>query len=292
MPHPWAIIGATGRLGRALSACPGTGAVVGLARNQPATAANWASFIRADRSDHDALCAVLEGAAVVVDLCAFDSADADGLIAAWQAVERPPRLLVFASSLAERPLARWSHPESELAADQPPEDSYGLGKRAARLRFEQGLPAPVLSLLLPSLICPDDSAAAERRYLDDARRLGHALVPGSGDQRPAVATVAGVAELLVTLAGQELTDHIALQVAPGAGPTVAELVEALLGGAGLPPKWQGHPDPGWRGPHSGADEVVDASALQRRLPAFAWPDPLVATARLGAHLAAAEAPTP
>ncbi len=257
-----------------------------MARRRPVNAGDFHAFIAADRRDPRALSALLEGVDVVVDLCAFDAADVAPLISALAVCERSPRLLIFASSLAERPLSRWAWPESQRFDDPPLDDRYGLGKRAARVALERGLALPILTLWLPQLLCADDAQARERVYLQEALRSGQALLSGDGHQRPALAPVAGVAAAIEQLASKEWTGAEIVQLAPPSGPTVSALASAMLTGAGLPPRWQAHPDPSWRGPHSGADEVVHSGRFQSLVPQFNWPDALVEMARLGTFLSA------
>ncbi len=284
MSTTWAIIGATGRLGRALRARLGDCRVHGLARHEPQPGHGFDRFLVADRRDPAALDSMLDGAQVIVDLCAFDGADVAPLVSAMAACTAPPRLLILASSLAERPVSRWPLPASEMGDDPPLRDAHGLGKRAARTAFADLLATPTLTLLLPQLLCTDDPNARERVYVEQALRSGHALLPGNGRQRPAVAPVAGVAQTIVALSSHRWTDSEVVQVAPPRGPTVIALVEALLSGAGLAPRWQLHEEQGWRGPHSDADEVVHSGRLQQLAPDLSWPDPLVEMGRLGAFL--------
>ncbi len=298
------VIGATGRIGRALQRRVGCAALRGLARHAPVDSATWADFVQADRRDHAALLRLLDGADVIIDLCAFEAPDSDALVRAWAACARRPRLLILASSLAERSPARWAtpiDPQIGLAHEPPPSDAYGLGKRAARTSAETGLSAlgaHVITLLLPQVLATDDRDARERRYLDDAQRLGHAQLAGDGQQRPCVITADDAATVMVALAGDAATaTSVAapierFQVAPPVQPRLDTLVAALLTGAGLPTQRRPHPDADWRGPHSGADELVDGTRLRQRLAASMqvapqWSDLLRAHGELGRRLAAA-----
>ncbi len=284
--NKWAIIGATGRLGRSLCRALGHERVRGMARQAPAESQSFERFVAADRRDPGALSDLMQGADLIVDLCAQDASDAAPLIEAMLGCQSPPRRLIFASSLAERAVTRWVEPEADMGADPPLEDEYGLGKRAARLAYQSQLSVPVLTLLLPQLLSEDDPDARERRYLDDARSLGMALLPGTGRQHPALATTAGVADAIVALAAHPGAADEVLHLVPPTGPDVITLVEALLTGAGLPTAWQRHDDSTWRGPHSGADERVNDGRFRELLPGFEWPDPRAAMAALGAFLAA------
>jgi len=298
-PPTFAVIGATGRVGRALQRAVGVGRLAGMARRAPADAPDWQHFGVADRRDVTSLRAVLDGADVAVDLCAFTLGDMSPLLEAWAACARPPRLLLLASSLAERAPERWStaiSPENGLRSEVAPADPYGAGKRSARLAAEAtipGLGGHVITLLLPQLLAIDDPAARERTYLRAARDLGAAQLPGDGQQRPCVVASDDVAHLLVALASAGVACLQAagvrttvLQVAPRRQPSVATLVSALLAGAGLPGAMAPHPEPSWRGPHSGADEVVDASRLRQWLPGLAWIDLEMAYRDLGARWSA------
>ena len=265
MPEPrLVVIGATGRIGRALQRQVGAPALRGLARHAPPDSDAWADFVVADRRDQPALVRLLDGADAVIDLCAFEAADSAALAGAWAACARRPRLVILASSLAERDRARWAtpiDPQIGLADAPDPADAYGLGKYAARTSAEAGLSAlgaSVITLLLPQILAIDDIDARERRYLDDARLLGHAQLPGNGGQRPCIITAEDAAMVMVALAAADAvtptgTQIERFQVAPPVQPRLDELAVALLAGAGMPPRWRPHPDAGWRGPHSGAD---------------------------------------
>ena len=282
MTTSWAIIGATGRLGRALCEQLSANPITGLARNKPSSTQPFKRFIVADCRSPAALSEALQDADIVVHLCAFGREDALSLARAIAVLPRPPRLVVLASSLAERPPERWQTGEHEIEKDPPLEDEYGLGKQAARQTLEAQSDVPVLSLLLPQLASGDDQTAREIDYLRDAQTLGYAQVAGDGTQRPALTTTVAVAGLIATLCALPTPPDGPLHVAPRRGPTVAQLVEALLDGAGLPRRWKPHPNPGWRGPHSGASEEVLADRLHSLLPRWHWPDPLPTYTALGA----------
>lgn len=326
-----AVLGATGRLGRAIgrraSQSPDHAASIrGLARHAPTESAPWARFIAADRHDADAVRRLIDGADVIIDLCAFDAGDADALLEAWRLCIQPPRGLVFASSLAARPRDRWGSPVSNGPGGSSPQapsggaldpvdgvdlDSYGAGKRAARLRYERALSVlgvNVTTLLLPQVLALDDLSPRELRYLTDAQAHGVAFVPGSGAQRPCVVRAMDAAESAWLCAlrsraslggehvsarqtpggqanGAQVGELRTFQVAPPTQPDVATLVRALLDGAGLSPVVQPHPDPSWRGPHSGADEWVDGSALRAWLPELKFGDVVLGYGALGRRLA-------
>jgi hypothetical protein len=267
-----AILGITGRLGRALQRTGRGRTLVGMARS-----------LGSDRRDRSALVTTLRNAVAVVDLCAFAADDARLLCEVARNIGLQEVPLVFASSLAERPVAAWTQPES--ADDPPPADAYGQGKRAARLVFEQQWPGPVRTLLLPQLVAPDDREAREKRYLEQALQEARVFVPGSGDQRPALAEVDTVAEIVWRLLDLPALPTGHLQVAHPHPQPLRVLVQALLDGAGLAAPIVAHPDPAWRGPHSGGDEPVQTDKLANLLPGLTWRDLTAAYQGLGRVLA-------
>ncbi len=296
MDHPTiAVVGASGRIGRAVIRRLGAPAVSGLDRSPGPGVGALGRHVRGDRHDAAALAAAVDGCRVVIDTCCFDERDADalldGLDRARGATALPIRV-VSLSSLAERPSQRWQMAESTcgdpteralLAASGEP---YGLGKRAARERLEAAMPGRVISLLLPSVLVEDDAGSRLLGYLQDSGRGGAALIAGTGRQRLSIAPAAGVAEVIAAIVADPIFPAGALHVAPPTPVVLGSLVEALLVGAGLAPRWLRHPDPAWRGPHSGGDELVMTDRLQSLLPALTWPD-LIASARAhGAFLAA------
>ena len=277
-----AVLGATGRLGRAVVAGLGKERVRGLARHAPVDAQDWEGFVVSDRTDATGLHRALAGAAAVVDLCAFDDRDADALCTAARKVGLADVPLVWASSLAERSPASWADLEASDAVGVS--DSYGTGKLAARKAFVADWPGPTCGLLLPQLVALDDANARELAYLHDARALGFARLPGTGAQRPALAPLAAVAAAIVRLVSLlPLPPSLALSH-PQPQPLTL-LVSALLAGARLPTRTAPHPDPHWRGPHSAGDETVDLRHQQALLPDLAWPDLLVSYRELGRRLA-------
>ncbi len=295
----WAILGATGRLGRTLMAALPPGVIVkGLARHPPPPGASIAEsphrFVRGDRRDIARLRAALDGCDAVLDLCGMDAMDAAALVEAWLGCERPPRRLVLASSLAERRPERWAeHPGGHAALDREPlpEDSYGQGKRALRAGCIAGLPTGVeaCALLLPQLLAVDDAASRERAYLEVAQAEGVLRLPGGGAQRPCVVAVDTAAAALVALAAGATTDlGRPWQITPAQQPTQRALARALLDGAGLQAiaivegAWTGV----GRMPHAGGEERVDGAPLRALLPALPWPDLLTLQGALGARLAA------
>lgn len=277
--HVVALLGDTGRLGPAVARAFADCALRGLSRRDPLpdeAIPPSLSHTRAARRDVDALRALVDGATVVVDLLGFDADDADALLDAVARAERPPRHLVFASSIAEEP--------SRFGGSETP---AGQGKRDARARYERAFPGVVHVLVLPRLVAAVDPAQRERAYLDTARATGRALVQGDGRQRQTVAPVEGVAAVIRALADDpSLHPAGALRVGPALPVTVAAAAQAILHGAGIRAPIARHPDPRWRGPHGGGEEVIDAPTL----PGITWPNPLDVYARLGAWLAAQPAP--
>ncbi len=271
-PRTVALVGGTGRLGRALRRAL---SAAGIPSRALARSPTPEPEVRAgDRHDPTTLRTFLDGADLAVDLCAFDAADAEALLAAWRACERPPNRLLFVSALAERPAERWRDAlptdadalEAALSA-APPTDAYGRGKRTARQAFRDALGDRCRTALLPQLFAPDDLDARELRYLRDARDTGSVQLPGTGEQVPCV--------LHVDLAAQALCAYLqrpdappVLQIAPPPGPTVITLVRALLAGAGVTATLA--PNRSERGPHSAGSERVDAAGARSLLAALPW----------------------
>jgi len=268
-----AVLGVTGRLGRAVVRALGPERVLGLSRS--AGLGELARHVRADRRDPSALAAVVDGADAVIDLCGFDSADG---VALGRVARHVP--VVFVSALAERHYPVWGD-ESALSAT--PLDPYGQGKREA-LAALQDAGCRVTSLRLPQLIALDDARPRELSYLTDCDRLGYAQIPGSGRQLPALAGVDEVAKIICQLLSLPSWPE-GLQVAHPRPVALEPLVQALLRGAGRPTVVQPHPDRNWRGPHSTGDERVDTGRLRALLPDLEWPDLLDSYVRLGQVLA-------
>ena len=283
-----ALLGATGRLGRALQRA--LGPCVGLSRGG-LPADSLLRHVIGAASEPAALAAALQGAHAVVHLCAFDAAAAHAAVAAARALGLADVPLIFASALAERHRAAWLEPEdADIPAD--PADAYGCGKHAARVAFERGWPGPVLSLRLPQLCAWDDPLCRERTYVDAAQGSGVAWLPGSGEQRPAVVPTTAVAALVAAWLSAGPSTSARLAVAHPAPQPLRLLVEALLEGAGLAPRTAPHPDRGWRGPHSASDERVASGAALAWLPASHWPDLAPWHRELGHRLAGLQLPLP
>ena len=277
-----AVVGATGRLGRALGRLGSDAVQLGVGRHP--TEAAWPEFVVGDAGLGVTWDSVFKRADAVIHLCAFDAADA--AVACDQAEKSGfSGPLLFASSLAERPPALWTTPATAAASDDPwPDDSYGQGKRRARAIFEQRWPGAVVSLLLPGIVAADDLRSPFASYIDQARAEGGALLPGSGQQQLGHVTAGDVAAICVRLLTTSAPSG-PLQVGPRAPQPLVGLVTALLIGAGTPAEVQPHPDPTWRGPHSGADEIANTARLQAALGDFAWADLRQEYAALGRNLA-------
>jgi MoaA/NifB/PqqE/SkfB family radical SAM enzyme len=277
--HVVALLGDTGRLGPSTARAFADCALRGLSRRDPLPAEDLPAALahtRAVRRDVAALRGLIDGATVVIDLLGFDAEDADALLEAIDGTAQPPRHLIFASSIAEDPALVHGH-----------DTSHGRGKRSARARYEARFAGVVHTLVLPRLVATVDPSQRERPYLDAARATGRALLPGDGRQRQTIAPVDGVAATIRALAD----DPAALppgshRIGPALPVTVADAVRALLRGAAIRADIGRHPDPRWRGPHGGADEVLDVTVV----PDVCWPDVLDTYARLGAWMAAQPAP--
>lgn len=277
--HVVALLGDTGRLGPAVARALADLPVRGLSRRAPRADEDLPDALVhtiAPRRDVATLTRLVDGATAVIDLLGFDADDAAALLEALERAQRPPAHLIFISSIAESP-------EGFGGTESP----AGQGKRAARRIYESRFRGSVHTLILPRLVAAVDPGQRERAYLDAARATGRALVTNDGRQRQTIAPVEGVATVIRTLLDRPST------LAPGAHPigparpiTVATAVQALLQGAQIHALLGRHPDPRWRGPHGGGDEVIHPVDL----PGMAWPDPLETYKRLGAWLATQPAP--
>ena len=269
------VLGATGRLGRALGRVTGDIRLVGCARGRSSSLTalpGYEALHQLDRADTASLSETLSEADVVIDLCAFNAHDCENIFAALRG--RAARRVVLASSVAERPPERWLSDEPEGWDSEPLSGgAYGEGKREARVRAELLAAESDLSLatvLLPQIVCPDDPQARDLAYVREAQAGGPVSMPGDGDQRPCVATVEQAAEALLGLALHIVEPGTVdrYQLAPTQSPRLSQLVEALLQGAGV----EGELAPGrqGRGPHSGATERVQGGRLRTLLPAIDW----------------------
>lgn len=252
-PTTITVLGATGRLGRVVVArARADGAAVrGLARRAPSPPWPTGAFVAADCRDVDALVEVLDGADVALHLCAFEAADADALLAAWARAPSPPRRLVLASSMAERPLAAWASEPADFAAldaEPAPEDAYGAGKRVVRQRLLAGLrhaDVAISVLLLPQVWDAARIAVGER--------VGQIAEP---EARPCVVSPETAAAALWGLARAEPALPGPWQLAPAQRPTRAEWL-ARTGGVDV---------------FSRGDEPVAGARLRAALPALPWPE--------------------
>lgn len=250
-----AVLGATGRIGAPLVAGAAAAGVqvFGLSRRPPAAVEAFARWVEGDRRDPAAVARAIDGADAVIDLCAFDAADADALVAAWEQLATPPRRWVFASSMAERPIARWAqHPAdfAALDAEPAPAEDYGAGKRRVRQRVAAALGpggVAVVALLLPQVW---DAAALS------GRRQGLGGSAASAQGRPCVVLVETVVAALsaLAIAGPELAGP--WQLAPAMRPERAALL-AATGGIDA---------------FSAGDEPVDGAPLRAAVPQLPWPD--------------------
>ncbi len=267
-----AILGVTGRLGPAVARAFVGWEVRGLSRRAAHAdeAVQSSSFVLGDRRCAADLTPLLEGADVIVDLLCFAEADANVLLEALADLPEARRHLVFASSIAAR----------------LDEDDYGRGKRAAETRYAQAFDGPVHTLILPRLVASVDHARREQAYLESAASTGRALHAGSGEQRQTIAPVVGVARLIRKLADDAEAFPVGpINVGPPEPIAVQQAIAALIAGAGLTVPTGRHPDPNWRGPHGGGNELLDVTRC-RRLLELSWPDPVEVYRELGAWLAA------
>lgn len=263
------VLGASGRLGRAVVPALGGARVLGVGRRGADTWVRAWYFV--DRRDRAGLAAVLDQADAVVDLCGFGADDAQVLL---DLCARPIPL-VFASSVAERDPHWWSRPERELGPE--PADGYGLGKRHASALLLERWPGPLLIALLPQLLALDDRAERALEYVRQAEATGAVRLPGSGEQRPAVLEVASVATVFALWLAQA-EGRARVQFGHPQPVALRELVGALLAGANVQAELRHGAQ---RGPHSAGEESVDTAALAAQIPTFA-PRPLVdAFAELG-----------
>lgn len=268
------VLGVTGRLGPAVArALVPAWTVRGLSRRSPTDAEalpDGVTVALADRRDVAALASLINGARAVIDLLAFNAADALALLEALARCASPPAHLVMASSTAEH------------GADQD-----GAGKREARAAYTARYGGTFHALVLPRLVAGVDPSMREGAYLIAARATGRALVRGDGRARQVIAPVSGVAAVVRALVDDPgCLPPGPIAVGPPQAVTVRDAVRALLDGAGISAPIARHPDPSWRGPHGDGDEALDTTPLQRALPSLLWPDPLAVHRQLGAWLSA------
>ena len=256
-----AVLGASGRLGRAVVQALGPHRVVGFGHSTPhPQVARW---LAGDRRDAVALQQALAGVVGIVDLCGFEGADGQALVTAAMAVGGDQLPLIVASSLAERTPELWARPETELGP--LPRDAYGAGKRALSDHCLAHWRGPCLIALLPQLLIADDPEERALAYLATGQRTSVA-VAGSGQQRPATVAACDVAHLFARwLERPQPSGRV--QISHPQPLPLTDLVAALLIGAG-----QNLPiQPGaTRGPHSGGDETLDLGQQARLWPDYPW----------------------
>ncbi len=271
LPKHVALLGATGRLGRAVVRQRSAHAIVGLARS-------GGCEIAGDRNRPELLRQLLHDKDTVIDLCAFVPQDAQLLCDAAKGLNLQDIPLVFASSIAARWVQDWPTP---IAADEAlPHDAYGRDKALTAQVFARHWPGPVCTLLLPQIVALDDASARELAYLRDAKQYGYARISGDGAQKVALVDADTAAQIIWQ--ALQLRLNATLQLAIAHELPLHALVLALLEGAGLPAKWRALGNA--RGPHSQRDEIVDLSQFHEHFPQQKWPDLLDLHRQLGARL--------
>ncbi|MBM4343838.1 MAG: NAD(P)-dependent oxidoreductase [Deltaproteobacteria bacterium] len=255
--HKIAVLGASGRLGRAVVPALGGARVLGVGRRGADTWVRAWYFV--DRRDRDGLRIVLDQADAIVDLCGFGRDDAQVLLD----VCPRPIPLVFASSLAERDPAHWSRPLADLGPE--PADGYGQTKRHASDLLLAHWPGPLLVALLPQLLSLDDRGERALEYLRQAEATGAVRLPGTGEQRPAVLEVASVAAVFALWLAHP-QGRTRVQFGHPQPQPLRALVAALLQGAEVQAELRHGAQ---RGPHSAGDEHLDIGALRLLVPEFA-----------------------
>ncbi len=278
---PVLIVGATGRLGRAVVAALGPTNVRAVARNRCEIAEQWPSFVAADAANAKALRPLLQGVRAVVHTALFQP---DQAIALLQADPPPGLPLLWFSSLAARPLSVWTEPPQ--APSWQPLDEYGQGKYEVERLLTARWPGPVTTVLISQVVAVDDAKAREIKYLQDFASTGSIAVAGLAQNRPAVID-AGTAAAWVAWALQQKDQALGPVYLTHPHPEPLQvLLEALLRGAGLGPLRLRAPSSGQRTVHSGSDEVVRLHEMLAQLPAdFPWPPLPDAYQALGRFLA-------
>ncbi len=286
-----AILGITGRLGPAVAAAFSDWDIRGLSRRLPNAdefQPEPETFALADRQTVATLTGLVDGCDAVVDLIGFSADDARALIDAIANTNQKPAHIVFASSTAE---CSPGHLGAAESAPHDPDNEYGSGKKDARLYYEEHFAGTVHTLILPRLVAPRDPHRREQAYLE-AASTGRVLIPGSGDQRQIIASVSGVADVIVRLCQTpECLPSGMLNVGPPKDVAVEAAVQALIAGAGIRAEMGRHPDPRWRGPHGGGHEPLDTSLLQQTFTDIMWTDPIDEYQKLGRWLAENSSPT-
>lgn len=273
------LLGATGRLGRALQTRLRGHQLIGLARRPQGVEPSMALEL-GDRRDTALLARLVERADLIVDLCGFDALDAQALIDAAQLANRSDLPLIACSSLAERPWSQWNQPEA--AASPLPQDGYGRNKRLYSQALIDHWPGPCLVLLLPNLLETSPVDPRLLRWWQQARATGVAEVPGDGSQKTALLTSDLAADLIALLGGHPPPLRGRLALAVPHPPAVLDLAQALFLAMDPPPRLK---PGGPQGIFSAGPEPVNLQRQAELLPAYPWPDLLELMRQLGQRLA-------
>lgn len=191
---PGVVIGATGRLGRAVLRSLGTQPVTAVARRPPNHRSSGVTWLAIDCGDVAAMTQAVSGTRWVLHLTLSGQPEVDALLSATAGLAERPRLVV-ASTIAERPLSSWSGPD-DLQAPMPT-DEYGRARRMASDTLLAQWPSAAVALL-PQLLVADDPSDRLALWAHQARQ-GVVQVPGTGEQRPALLDVDDAAGLLLDL---------------------------------------------------------------------------------------------
>lgn len=261
----WLVLGATGRLGRAIGRLGVAGRWMGVARRPPHHAMPWQDFAAAARQELGQWQHGLEQADAILDLCAFDAADAAMLVEAAAKVGRYPRLVV-ASSIADRPVAMWSRADDAATPWPEPSDTYGFGKRAMAEYLRTHWRGPLVIARLPMLLAADAADDRAATWLHAMVAQGHVDVGGDGQHRPAWLDTDTAAALLGRLAEQAHVDGTVTLGHPA--PARARDLAAALGPAlGVPLAVRTGQRGGILG---GGDEPLEVGKMLQLWPALQW----------------------
>lgn len=273
------LLGATGRLGRALQTRLRGHQLIGLARRPQRVEPSMTLEI-GDRRDTALLARLIDRADLVVDLCGFDALDALALLDATQLANRTELPLIACSSLAERPWSQWNQPET--AASPLPEDSYGRNKRLYSQALIDHWRGPCLALLLPNLLETSPVDPRLQQWWQQTRASGVATVPGDGSQKTALLTSDLTADLIALLGGHPTPLRGRLALAVPQPPAVLHLAQALFAAMDPPPLLK---PGGPQGIFSAGPEPVHLQRQAELLPDYPWPDLLDLMRQLGQRLA-------
>lgn len=286
------LLGASGLLsGAATRAFVAAGAdVTALSRGQRRLLAG-VQPLTADRSDADALRAVLRGRAFdfTVDFLAYDAPHVEALF--HEPIAALGRYVMISTGQVYLVTDQPSPPFAEEAADRPlmPEPaegtrdhaewSYGMGKRRAEaalmgLRRSHGVRS--LALRLPVVQGAEDSSRRLWAYLERMLDGGPVLLPDGGEHRVRFVWAEDVARVLVALAHRsEWPAERALNLAQPDEPSLREFLTTAAEALGLDPRFVAVPS-----------ERLAAAGLSAISPySGRWcsrPDPWRAAAVLGA----------